>query len=147
MAERLTVSLEDGSVERLRALAGGERKVGAYLSQVTAWLWANRDELQDTPLEDIRFIADADYNELKNRVETVIERDDAALKQMQERMNELVKSIDKSLKEVIARFEEASPQELAEIAPEALPVLQRALSYGDSLHDTQQDSSQHECQE
>lgn len=39
MTERLTVALEDGSIEKLRELAGGPRKVGAYLSAVTAWLW------------------------------------------------------------------------------------------------------------
>lgn len=50
MAERLTVSLEDGSIERLRLLAGGERKVGAYLSGVVSWLWEYREALQAAPL-------------------------------------------------------------------------------------------------
>lgn len=45
MSERLTASLEDGTLEKLRTLAGGERKVGAYLSSVVSWLWANKDKL------------------------------------------------------------------------------------------------------
>lgn len=45
MAERLTVQLEDGSVARLREMAGGERKVGAFLSMVTAWLYAQREHV------------------------------------------------------------------------------------------------------
>ena len=45
MAERLTVSLEDGIPDKLRTLAGGERKVGAYLSDVVAWLWEQREVL------------------------------------------------------------------------------------------------------
>ena len=46
MAERLTVSLEDGIPDKLRTLAGGERKVGAYLSQLVAWLWEYREALE-----------------------------------------------------------------------------------------------------
>ena len=46
MSERLTASLEDGTLEKLRELAGGERKVGAYLSQLVAWLlWPHREDL------------------------------------------------------------------------------------------------------
>jgi hypothetical protein len=52
MAERLTVSLEDGRLEQLRTLAGGERKVGAYLSGVVSWLWLHREALETRPLSD-----------------------------------------------------------------------------------------------
>ena len=52
MAERLTVSLEDGTTENLRTMAGGERKVGVYLSNVVAWLWSYRDTLSGAPLTD-----------------------------------------------------------------------------------------------
>lgn len=45
MSERLTVSLEDGTLEQLRTLAGGQRKVGAYLSQLVAWLWDSKEDL------------------------------------------------------------------------------------------------------
>ena len=46
MSERLTASLEDGTLEKLRELAGGERKVGVYLSQLVAWLlWPHKEEL------------------------------------------------------------------------------------------------------
>lgn len=43
--ERLSTSLEDGSIEKLRELAGGERKVGTYLSGVVSWLYENTTRL------------------------------------------------------------------------------------------------------
>ena len=52
MSERLTVSLEDGIPDKLRTLAGGQRKVGAYLSDVISWLWYHREQLQTAPLSD-----------------------------------------------------------------------------------------------
>lgn len=45
MSERLTVALEDGTLDKLRTLAGGERKVGAYLSQLVAWLWEHKEDI------------------------------------------------------------------------------------------------------
>ena len=59
MSERLTVSLEDGIPDKLRTLAGGERKVGAYLSDVVAWLWEYRESLQARPLSGMALV----YNE------------------------------------------------------------------------------------
>ena len=56
MSERLTASLEDGTLERLRTLAGGERKVGAYLSDVVAWLWDYREALQARPLSGMALV-------------------------------------------------------------------------------------------
>ncbi len=56
MSERLTASLEDGTLERLRTLAGGERKVGAYLSDVVAWLWGYREALQARPLSGMALV-------------------------------------------------------------------------------------------
>lgn len=38
---RLTVSVNDETVERLRTLAGGERKIGAMLDNVATWLWSS----------------------------------------------------------------------------------------------------------
>ena len=46
MAERLTVSLEDGTLEKLRQMAGGQRKVGAFLSDAVALLWDSREALE-----------------------------------------------------------------------------------------------------
>ena len=59
---RLTVSVEDETVERLRELAGGERKVGEYLNSVVTWLWTLRDESGQTPLRDyeLRSVSDVD---------------------------------------------------------------------------------------
>lgn len=38
MKNTMTISLDDGMREKLRTLAGGERKVGAYLSRLIASL-------------------------------------------------------------------------------------------------------------
>ena len=46
MTERLNTALEDGTLDKLRTLAGGQRKVGAYLSDVVAWLWEYREALE-----------------------------------------------------------------------------------------------------
>lgn len=51
MAEKLTVSLEDGDVDKLRELAGGPRKIGTYLHSVVNWLWYHREQLQTQPLQ------------------------------------------------------------------------------------------------
>lgn len=50
--ERLTVALPDGSIERLRTLAGGERKIGGYLAPVVAWLWRHKEALHGRPLAE-----------------------------------------------------------------------------------------------
>lgn len=50
--ERLTTGLDDGSIEKLRELAGGERRVGRFLSQVVTWLWHQKEQLEKTPLSD-----------------------------------------------------------------------------------------------
>ncbi len=60
---RLTVSVEDETVERLRTLAGGERKVGSYLDSVVAWLWTLRDESGQTPLRDYELRSVSDVND------------------------------------------------------------------------------------
>lgn len=36
MTERLTIAVEDGTRDKLRELAGGERKVGAYISKLVS---------------------------------------------------------------------------------------------------------------
>lgn len=53
MSERLTTQLEDGSIDKLREMAGGERKVGAFLSDVVAWLWEHKETLETTPLHKL----------------------------------------------------------------------------------------------
>ncbi len=57
MPDRLTTQLDDGSLEHLRELAGGERKVGAFLSGVVAWLWQNKAQLETAPLADYTLTA------------------------------------------------------------------------------------------
>lgn len=65
---RLTVRVNDETVERLRTLAGGERKIGAMLDDVTTWLWSSyqdagglsrRIEGTEAQLAQVRSQADA----------------------------------------------------------------------------------------
>lgn len=50
--EHLSVSVVDGTQGQLRQLAGSRRKVGAYLSDVVAWLWLHRETLAMRPLNE-----------------------------------------------------------------------------------------------
>lgn len=82
MSERLTVSLEDGIPDKLRTLAGGERKVGAYLSDVVAWLWANREKLdayspssinveKGEEIEKQIYSLSQSYNKLQRQIDSI----------------------------------------------------------------------------
>ena len=68
MSERLTVSLEDGSVERLRQLAGGQRKVGTFLSGAIQFLFAHAQLIKSHDWRDLvitqALFEDALYQEL-----------------------------------------------------------------------------------
>ena len=56
MTERLNTALEDGTLEKLRALSGGQRKVGVYLSDVVAWLWQYKEALEARPLSGMALV-------------------------------------------------------------------------------------------
>ena len=71
MAERLTVALEDGDVTRLRELAGGERKVGAYLHSVIEWLWFNRDALAGADIAQFAPMTPARQQEIERQMEQI----------------------------------------------------------------------------
>lgn len=68
MSERLTVSLEDGSVERLRQLAGGQRKVGTFLSGAIQFLFGHAELIKTHDWRDLvitqALFEDALYQEL-----------------------------------------------------------------------------------
>ena len=91
MPERMTVSLEDGTAERLRTLAGGERKVGAYLSDVVAWLWQYREALQARPLSGMALVHSEWIMTPEEQQLALTQRDRiaAALEDLQRRMSEL----------------------------------------------------------
>lgn len=89
MSERLTVSLEDGSVERLRQLAGGQRKVGTFLSGAIQFLFAHAQLIKTHEWRDLvitqALFEDALYQELVRmqkelsaRLEAIEARDAAA---------------------------------------------------------------------
>ena len=50
MAERLTISLPDGTLAPLRELAGGERSVGKFIAEVTQWLYPQAQLLREKKL-------------------------------------------------------------------------------------------------
>jgi len=68
MKERLYLSVEPGTVERLRELAGGERKVGELVSTFADWLWQQRDVLERTSLEKCELL-EPDANKRLNEVQ------------------------------------------------------------------------------
>ena len=43
MSERMTISVEDGTRAMLIELAGGERKIGAYISQLVRAAYVSKD--------------------------------------------------------------------------------------------------------
>ena len=67
--DRLTVQLEDGRGAQLRTLAGGERKVGAYLSDVIDWLWFNRDTLAGADIMQFAPMTPERQQEVEQRME------------------------------------------------------------------------------
>lgn len=79
MSERLTASLEDGTLEKLRTLAGGERKVGAYLSDVVAWLWYHREQLQTQPLQSFAPVLEERIPRVTMSAEELTQAQEAAL--------------------------------------------------------------------
>ena len=50
MAERLTISLPDGTLAPLRELAGGERSVGKFIAEVVQWLHPQAQLLREKKL-------------------------------------------------------------------------------------------------
>ena len=50
MAERLTISLPDGTLAPLRELAGGERSVGKFIAELTQWLYPQAQLLREKKL-------------------------------------------------------------------------------------------------
>lgn len=99
MPERLTVQLGDGSVEKLRELAGGERKVGAFLTDVVSWLHLYKDVLQTRPIAEFllwhkNFGDDVSLNGLRVYIQEV----DANLTEKERRLAELKNTVEASLK-------------------------------------------------
>lgn len=65
MKEKLGVSVDAGTVEKLRKLAGGERKVGELISELTSFLWRERSVLARSSLVDCRLWDQHGADELK----------------------------------------------------------------------------------
>ena len=90
---RLTVSVEDETVERLRELAGGERKVGSYLDAVTTWLWTLRDESGQTPLRDYSLRSVSDVNDELSTLRSQVAAQETTVTQIQEIVAKLARRL------------------------------------------------------
>ena len=90
---RLTVSVEDETVERLRELAGGERKVGSYLDEVTTWLWTLRDESGQTPLRDYELRSVSDVNDELSTLRSQVAAQETTVTQIQEIVAKLARRL------------------------------------------------------
>lgn len=53
MKEHLSASVEAGTIEKLQALAGGQRKVGEFLTKIIDLMWKHRDLLKTNKLQDL----------------------------------------------------------------------------------------------
>lgn len=73
MSERLTVSLEDGSIERLRTLAGGERKVGQFLSGIVRFLVTYEELVSTENFQDLCIMRRVSTDELPQQALREIE--------------------------------------------------------------------------
>ena len=73
---RLTTSVTDETVERLRELAGGERKVGSYLDEVVTWLWTQRRVLEEYGLSRFNLGTIDDLAEYDRQYAADLERAD-----------------------------------------------------------------------
>ena len=90
---RLTVSVEDETVERLRELAGGERKVGEYLNSVVTWLWTLRDESGQTPLRDYELRSVSDVNDELSTLRSQVAAQETTVTQIQEIVAKLARRL------------------------------------------------------
>ncbi len=93
MPDRLTTQLDDGSLEHLRELAGGERKVGAYLSGVVAWLWQNKAQLETAPLADYTLTATTFAGRIREMLDPEWD-DDEATERMLSKLDAIAHRID-----------------------------------------------------
>lgn len=84
MSEKLTLSVGDGTTKKLRTLAGGERKIGVWLTITAAWLFDQKDtiggrDLSDFTLWDSATVAEIQTHAAATRAE--IERTQAQIAQ------------------------------------------------------------------
>ncbi len=122
MPDRLTTQLDDGSLEHLRELAGGERKVGAFLSGVVAWLWQNKAQLEDAPLADYALTATTFAGRIRETLgEQPIEWDDgqAEVRQLQA----LLAEYEGTLEVYLGLIEDIAPR-LAELEASDSRIMQ-----------------------
>ena len=145
MSDRLNTVLEDGRLEQLRIMAGGQRKVGAYLSDVIAWLWYHREQLQTAPLSDFapilqewipRFTPLTPEEQAQQAEETA--RLNAELGQWRQRMDDLQRQVD-SMQAIAQATLEAS----AVLSEDAKAAIRQSLIQ-QGLLVPQQDSSQND---
>ena len=81
MKRHLNISMEEESIVKLQKLAGGERKVGEYVTGLANWIWEQKAVLARVPLEKLELRDDyaSDEVEMLNKRFTDIERMLAAL--------------------------------------------------------------------
>ena len=71
MAERLTISLPDGTLTPLRELAGGERSVGKFIAELTQWLYPQAQLLREKKLSAYVLY---DFDTVDARIEALSQR-------------------------------------------------------------------------
>jgi hypothetical protein len=115
--EHLSTSVTDGTIDKLRELAGGQRKVGAYLSSVVEWLWWNREAWIGHTLSEY----DPMTPEL---IRQVTERDKSLDAQMREDMDRVISSVN-VLMAAYSKLTSEDNERISEIITKMDPPLPR----------------------
>ena len=68
----LTTNVSGETVERLRELAGGQRKVGSYLDEVVSWIWENYESTGQVAAKDYTLRSAGDVNDELNTLRSQV---------------------------------------------------------------------------
>lgn len=143
MSERLTVALEDGTKELLVQLAGGERKVGAYLSALIRDVHEHRlvdAEKLDALAQDVDQELLPRLRRLEEHARLMLEREQLSVRSLAEQMEWINEQLPDALRRYAAMSDEqkASVKDVYTLLP-APPGLQaRFMQEMQKLTDAQQ---------
>jgi hypothetical protein len=70
----LSTSIPDSTIDKLRILAGSNRKIGLLLTDVTNLLWAHRGVLEGAKISELVITAPSGDPELKMRLDEIERR-------------------------------------------------------------------------
>lgn len=93
--EHLSASVNDGTIDKLRELAGGRRKVGEFLGDVVDLLWRHRHIIVGARLRDLVISTPAEQADRDRAIEEMSQR----LEHMSRDMNYFKSVIESGVRE------------------------------------------------